>query len=167
MLTFCVMSGFGAIWDYHKGRIPNRLLAMMLAWSIICRFREDSWIGVAALLLQGTLLLVLAFPLYRIGSVGAGDCKLIALCCGFLQREYIFSFLFSMLLFAAIFSIFKLVRNHMTMERLRYFVSYVSEVHRSGRWSLYVCDQRELGRVGICMSGPVFLGLLLHLGGVY
>lgn len=167
MLTFCVMSGFGAIWDYHKGRIPNRLLAMMLAWSIICRFREDSWIGVAALLLQGTLLLALAFPLYRIGSVGAGDCKLIALCCGFLQREYIFSFLFSMLLFAAIFSIFKLVRNHMTMERLRYFVSYVSEVHRSGRWSLYVCDQRELGRVGICMSGPVFLGLLLHLGGVY
>ncbi len=167
MLTFCVMSGFGAIWDYHKGRIPNRLLAMMLAWSIICRFQEDSWIGVAALLLQGTLLLVLAFPLYRIGSVGAGDCKLIALCCGFLQREYIFSFLFSMLLFAAIFSIFKLVRNHMTMERLRYFVSYVSEVHRSGRWSLYVCDQRELGRVGICMSGPVFLGLLLHLGGVY
>lgn len=140
---------------------------MMLAWSIICRFREDSWIGVAALLLQGTLLLALAFPLYRIGSVGAGDCKLIALCCGFLQREYIFSFLFSMLLFAAIFSIFKLVRNHMTMERLRYFVSYVSEVHRSGRWSLYVCDQRELGRVGICMSGPVFLGLLLHLGGVY
>lgn len=140
---------------------------MMLAWSIICRFQEDSWIGVAALLLQGTLLLVLAFPLYRIGSVGAGDCKLIALCCGFLQREYIFSFLFSMLLFAAIFSIFKLVRNHMTMERLRYFVSYVSEVHRSGRWSLYVCDQRELGRVGICMSGPVFLGLLLHLGGVY
>lgn len=121
--------------------------------------------GVAGLLLQGTLLLVLTFPLYRIGSVGAGDIKLIALCCGFLQRDYIF--LFSMLLFAAIFSIFKLVRNHMTMERLRYFASYVAEVRRSGKWSLYVSDQRELGRVGICMSGPVFLALLLQLGGVY
>lgn len=167
MLTFCVMSGFGAIWDYHSGRIPNRLLALMLAWSICCRFREASWTGAAELLLQGALLLVLTFPLYRIGSVGAGDIKLIALCCGFLQRNCIIIFLFSMLLFAAIFSIIKLVRNHMTMERLKYFVSYVSEVRRSGKWSLYVSDQRELGRVGICMSGPVFLALLLHLGGVY
>lgn len=123
--------------------------------------------GCAELLLQGTFWLALTFPLYRIGSVGAGDIKLIALCCGMLQRDCIFSFLFSMLLFAAIFSIFKLVRNHMTMERLGYFVSYVSEVRRSGSWSMYVSDQRELGRVGICMSGPVFLSLLLYLGGVY
>lgn len=167
MLIFCTLAGIGAIIDYRSRRIPNELLVIMLLWSMIYRYVADSWLGCLEFLLQGGLLLGLAFPLYKIGSIGAGDVKLIALCCGFLKGNCLLSFLFSSLLIAAIFSIYKMMKNGMTKERLEYFLAYVSEVGRSGRWSLYIHSQRELGRVGICMSGPVFFSLLLHMGGFY
>ncbi len=167
MYIFCVLLGIVAMIDYRSRRIPNLLLVMMLFWSMIYRYLSDSWTGCLELVLRGSLIWGLAYPFFKIGSVGAGDVKLIALCCGFLDWDCLLTFLFSSLLIAAMFSIYKMIKNDMTKERLSYLLSYLTDVCRSGKWTLYIRNRQELTRVGVCMAGPMFFSLLLHLGGVY
>ncbi len=167
MYILCFLVGIVAMIDYRSRRIPNVLLVMILFWSMIYRYLSDSWPGCLESVLRGSLVLVLAYPFFKIGSIGAGDVKLIALCSGFTDWECLLNFLFSSLLIAAMFSIYKMIKNDMTKERLGYLLSYFADVCRSGKWTLYVSDRQEMKRVSICMAGPIFLSLLLHLGGVY
>ncbi len=167
MLIFCALAGVAAYEDYCSRRIPNGNMLCMLLWGTFYSFWRNSVGGVLAFWGIMVLVVCIAFPLYRIGSIGAGDVKLIALCCGFLGPDNMLFFLFFSLLIAAIFSICKVIKYGMAKERLVYFGQYLSEVRRKGRWVLYIDNQREFGRVGICMAGPVFFSLLLHLGGVY
>ena len=92
---------------------------------------------------------------------------LLGVAAGFLPFHKIFVFLFVSLLIAAFFSLVKLWKEKYFLERMHYLLSYVAEVVRSGNWRLYLENRQERARAGICLSGPVLLGLLLYLGGAY
>lgn len=137
MLICCLMAGVAAAFDYGSRRIPNRLMLGMLLWGVVHAGLKDSFRGILMFLGITVLTVLVLFPLYSVGKVGAGDVKLVALCCGFLGKRKMAYFLFAMLLIAALFGLLKLLKYGRG---------------RSNR---------------ICMAGPVFLSLLLHLGGIY
>lgn len=137
MLICCLMAGVAAAFDYGSRRIPNRLMLGMLLWGVVHAGLKDSFRGILMFLGITVLTVLVLFPLYSVGKVGAGDVKLVALCCGFLGKGCVVYFLFVMLSIAALLALLKLLKYG-----------------------------RSRG-TGVCMAGPVFLSLLLHMGGIY
>jgi hypothetical protein len=99
--------------------------------------------------------------------LGAGDSKLFAVSFAYLPLKEGILFLIVSFGIAAIFSILKIIIAQNGRERLYYLVSYVSEVIRSGQWSLYIQNEKSDKSATVCLSGPVFLSILLHMGNVY
>lgn len=153
--------------DYRRRRIPN-LLVFLLGVLGLCHCVWSAGAAGGAVYPARCLLSgMCAYPLYRIGAFGAGDVKLFAVCSGCLAGAEILWFFFYSLLFAAIISVYKMFREGNGAERLRYFADYVVSCALAGRFLLYMEGREEKRRAGVCLSGPIALSMLLHLGGIY
>lgn len=154
-------------YDYCRKRIPNLLIVFMAALGVGWRFWESGIYGTFSYLGEAVLIMSLLYPFFKIGSIGAGDVKLLGASAAYLPLSRTLIFLFVSLLIAAIISLIKMWREKNMCERLQYLLAYLTDVARSGNWRLYLENERDKSKAGICLSGPVFLSLLLYLGGVY
>lgn len=167
MAVSCILLLWACIVDYRKGRIPNGIIIFLLLWGAGCEYGAGGTEAVARYALKGVLMLLLLYPLFKTGMLGAGDVKLYAVTMGYFSGYDMFLFLFVSLLFAAIISLGKIILEGNGRERLYYLLSYMAEVVRTGKWRLYMENAAEKKKAGICLSGPIFASLLLYLGGVY
>lgn len=167
MAALCVLLTAACGYDYRKRRIPNYLIAAAAFVGAGWRFLSEGGEGILSFGAEAALMICLLYPFFRIGAVGAGDVKLLGVTAGFLPFKKILLFLFFSMLIAAIFSIIRFLRQRDAKERLEYLLGYLAAVAVSGRWRLYMEDAKERRRSGICLSGPIFLSLLLYMGGVY
>jgi Flp pilus assembly protein protease CpaA len=167
LAVLCVSLGVVCVFDYVTGRIPNLLLAAIFAVGAGWGVYQRGLPGLGIYLVVTVAVVFLLFPLFRIGGLGAGDVKLLAVCAGYFPVHKIFYFLFCSMLVSAIFSIVRLMRERNVRERIAYFCEYCLAVALSGRWQLYLPGKDERKFSGICMSGPVLCSVLLGLGGVY
>lgn len=156
--------------DYRFFRIPNKLIIIIFFWGIGYRCLSLGILGLAGYFKECLFVFLLLYPLFKIGAIGAGDVKLFAVTSGYLSEHSVYYFLLYSLLFAAIFSIIKLVKEHNGREHLSYFCAYLQVVMGTKSWQLYSKEDKndknkKCGR--ICLSGPLFLSMLLHFGGVY
>lgn len=163
MKAFIVMLVIACFYDYLKGKIPNVLLvAMLLVGLVQAGTQEVLWFGIRC-----GAVMILLYPLYKIGALGAGDVKLYGICAGYLPSQKFLFFFFLSLLIAAAISLIKMIRECNVIERLSYFCEYVIYVVQTGRFRLYVENERERRRVSICLAGPILGSVLLYVGGVY
>lgn len=167
MAALCFLLTAACYYDYRKRKIPNHLIALMALTGAVWRFLMSGPPGAVLSVFQMVLIGGILYPLFKIGAMGAGDVKLFGVTAGFLPFEKIFVFLFVSLLIAALISLVKLLKNGNFRERLQYFTEYMADVRKSGSWGLYLEDGVDCPDIRICLSGPVFLGLLLYLGGVF
>ena len=107
MAALCVLLLVACGYDYRTRKIPNKLIAAVALCGVIWRFCEDGWIGILLYLGEMLCVTLLMYPLFKIGTVGAGDVKLSGVSAGFLPFQKIFLFLFVSLLVAALISIVK------------------------------------------------------------
>ena len=167
MAALCVMLAAACWYDYRKKRIPNYLIMAMILIGVPWRFLEENPWAAAQFVLQVILIGGLLYPLFKIGTMGAGDVKLFGVAAGYLPFDKIFFFLFVSLLIAAIISLIKLWQNNNFCERLHYLAEYFADVLKSGSWRLYLENGKDSPEIRLCLSGPAFLSLLLYLGGIY
>jgi prepilin peptidase CpaA len=167
LVVLCVSLGVVCIFDYVKRKIPNTLLVMILAAGAIKSLYQSGLSGLGIYLLTVAAVVLVLFPLFRIGGLGAGDVKLLAVCAGYFPVSKIFYFLFFSMLVSAVFSIIHLFRERNVKERVTYFCEYCVAVAQSGRWQLYLPAKGGRAMTGICMSGPILCSVLLGWGGVY
>lgn len=167
MTVLCMLLFVACLSDYRSIRIPNILIGIILLWGIFYRYWDLGAAGIGEYLRMCLLVLLMMYPLFRIGAIGAGDVKLFATTAGYLSGHIVPDFLFYSLLIAAIFSMVKIIKQHNGKERLQYLESYIAEVVKNRQWRLYPDNKIDKGRSGICLSGPVLLSILIHLGGVY
>lgn len=153
--------------DYQRQKIPNFLVVCIVIVGVGRSACYGSCVGAGGYLIAGAVVVLLLYPLFRIGGLGAGDVKLMAACAGFFPKDKILSFLFISLLISAIFSIIRLFRERNAGERAKYFCNYCMAVVREGRWSLYRPTAENKVIRGVCMSGPILCSVLLKFGGVY
>lgn len=154
------------VYDYRQGRIPNMLLLIGMAAGGI-RGGTSGWTGVARYLYPGVVTLLILYPLFRIGAIGAGDIKLLSICVGYFPYQKIIYFLFFSMLISAVISVFKMYREQNMRERLTYLWEYIRAVAATGHWSLYLDNSIDREKTGICLSGPILGSVLLYWGGVY
>jgi len=167
LAALCILLAAACGYDYRRKRIPNFLIAFMAVIGVGWRFWESGANGALSYFGETVFIMCLLYPFFKIGSIGAGDVKLLGVTAGYLPISRVLMFLFISLLISAMISLFKMWKESNIRERMRYFFAYLTDVARSGSWHLYLENGREKQAVGICLSGPVLLSILLYLGGVY
>ena len=167
MAALCASLGVVCYFDYRRRKIPNPMIAVILAVGVVESILGNSIRGVGVYLLVTMAVLLLLYPLFRLGGLGAGDVKLLSVCAGFFSERKIFYFLFFSLLISAVISVIQVCRERNVLDRLSYFCEYVAAVARSGKWHLYFPQKGERKLSGICMSGPILCSVFLGIGGVY
>lgn len=155
------------LYDYREQKIPNRLIGLALLTGLTRGLCLEGVLGVGRYLIVSAVVIFLFYPLFRIGGLGAGDVKLLGVCAGYFPVGDVFSFLFISLLFSAVFSMAKLVKEQNVRDRIAYFCDYCRTVVRQGKWICYVPVSGGKKLKGVCMAGPVLCSVLLKLGGVY
>lgn len=167
MAVLCLLLTAACGFDYCKRKIPNGLVTMVVLAGIVYRFRRDGTGGIPYYLGEAAAAAALLYPLYKIGAMGAGDVKLLGAVAGYLPFKKILLFSFVSMLIAAIISLVKLLVNKNFRERLGVFFGYLEDVAKKGALLSYPVGRERKGAVGVCLSGPILLSLLLYLGGVY
>lgn len=167
MAALCILLAAACGYDYRRKKIPNFLIAFMAVLGVGWRFWESGINGALSYFGEAVIIIALLYPFFKIGSIGAGDVKLFGVAAGYLPMSRILMFLFVSLLISAMVSLFKMWRESNMSERARYLFAYLADVARTGNWRLYLDDVEERRRVGICLSGPVLVSVLLYMGGVY
>lgn len=167
ILLLCIFLCIACYFDYRFCRIPNWLVLLILMLGVARSAVTSGASATIQYVAVGLLILMVLFPLFRIGTIGGGDVKLYGVCCGFFPKEKILTFLFFSLLFAVIFSLIRFVRRRDLKERLSYLTSYVLGVADSGEWKFYWSDLQEKKKAGVCMAGPILISVLLFWGGIY
>ena len=167
MGALCLFLAAACGYDYKNNRIPNCLVVVIGVFGAGRQLFREGVPGMLTYLGVAVLVMALMYPFYKIGGLGAGDVKLLGVTAGYLPFKKILVFLFVSLLFAALISVVKMWKKHNFGERLRYLLGYMADVMRSGSWKLYLENESDKQAVGICLSGPVLLSILLYLGGAY
>ena len=167
MVVLCAGLMIACYFDYQKSRIPNLLvIPLFLAGMGECLFRQGAAEGFF-FCGRGICVMLLLYPLFKIGVLGAGDIKLYGVCAGYIPGKSFLYFFFVSMLIAAIFSLIKLIKESNVLERVSYLCQYIGDVVRTGAFGLYMENERERKRCGICMAGPILFSVCLYLGGVY
>ena len=159
--------------DYRQNRIPN--------WIIIFGLISGCFIsyvyGGIGMLLEGLLAMVLPivllYPVFVIGGMGAGDLKLFAVVGSYLGIKGITISFISAFIVGATISLVKMICFHNFKERIYYFFSYLADLFLKGKWQLYetqtgqnLNESLEFPKHKIHFALPIFLGVAIYLGGI-
>lgn len=154
----------------------------MILFGVISGFIISFIHGGLGMLLEGllgiVLPVVLLYPVFMIGGMGAGDLKLFAVAGSYLGIKGItFSFVFAFLIGAAI-SLVKMLFFHNFKERFYYFFSYTADLFLKGKWKLYETSEGQalmenegdeksfnFPKYKIHFALPIFLGVAIYIGG--
>lgn len=161
--------------DYKYGKIFNSLILIGMVTGIIYCFIYEGIKGLLLWLGLFLLPMVLTYPLYMLGVLGAGDVKLMAVAGGFLLNlQSCFQFLFLSFLTGALLSLIKMIYERNFKERMLYFFSYVWEILCLGSVRLYHSREmlsepdgsgKKIAKQKIHFAGPVFIGTVLVYAG--
>lgn len=159
------------VWDFYKGIIPNILIIVGMVTGMIYLFSNCS-IEEILLHVPGILFpVILLFPLYKIGTLGAGDIKL------FMLPGFYFSFMetvfciFSAFLIGAMLSFAALLWRKNLKERMLYLLYFIRDCFASGHFRYYYLEPESESKVEkkskIHFSLPIFLSVISYIVGNY
>lgn len=166
LLLLLLLSAYA---DLRTDRIPNGFILLGIAVGLgisLCNGR-----ALLGILGSVSLAFLLLYPLYKIGALGAGDVKLFLMIGGFCTAGELLVILAGAFVIGAVFSLVKLLTEHNGRERLCYFLSYLSDIMRSGHWKIYgedlVQDYNTYRRNKIHFAVPVLFSAVMKIGGLY
>lgn len=175
MLAFLlVILLLAAILDFYKGKIPNYLVVTGATVGVLRLFlKKGLWSAV--LHIPGILFpILILFPLYKRGTLGAGDVKLFSMMGCYFPLMETATCMFVSFLFGAVFSLAILCKNHNLTHRFTYLWEYLKESFATGKFNFYYKNQEEQNPNQILnqesklhFAFPIFLAALLHVGGIY
>ena len=142
-------------------------------FGIIAGMSGSLWYRLNLLQPAASMLLAFAllYPLFKIGTLGAGDIKVFIMIGSFVRVEDLIVILVSAFVIGAAFSLAKLMIEHNGRERICYFLSYTAEVMRARKWKIYgenmVQDYQLYRRNKIHFTVPILFGAALRIGGIF
>lgn len=151
--------------DIRTRKISNRLI--LSGWILGCirNFSEYGWKGSIYFLIQISLPVLVFYLLFLMRAFGAGDIKLFSVigsCIGL--KGFIKVVMFSFVA-GAVSSLFVLIRNRNSYERIAYFFSYFKAALCTKSITKY--DYESDGKQNyIHFSIAILTGFLMYLGGM-
>lgn len=127
-----LLLAIAVITDMQSSRIPNGLVLTGLAVGIWTTNYLSRSISICI------FSILIFFPLFLIGALGAGDIKCMAMMSFYLSPQQLLMAIFYAFLTAAVFSIYKMLRSRLIQRKNK-----------------------------IQLALPIFLGVLISVGGTY
>lgn len=162
--------------DYRRGCIPNWIIVFGVISGLFESFIgggvETFLLGIVAMILP----VVILYPVFMIGALGAGDLKLFSVIGSFLGIRGVLISLCIAFVIGAVISIIKIIQVHNFKERIYYFFSYIADLVRSGQIKLYETKLNEefiknsshnFPDHKIHFALPIFLGTVTYIGGIF
>ena len=118
--------------DLKSMRISNRLILIGLGISLIRRFFYAGIPGILTGMILIFIPVILLYLLFLAGALGAGDIKLFSVIGGFVTLEELLCCISLSFLFAAIYSLGKLLWNRRLFSSLQKVFSYVKRLSQGG-----------------------------------
>ena len=160
-----------AVLDFYRGKIPNVLIAIGCCYGMVrLLYYQNILIALPGIIFP----VIVLFPLYKIGTIGAGDIKLLSML-GFYFNfmETLFCIFISFVL-GAVISIISFIRYENFFERMTYLFSYLRECFNIGHLRYYYLDSKGKqishsaeNKSKIHLAIPIFFSVLLYVGGVF
>ena len=172
VIVLIVLLIIACFMDYKYGKIYNFLIMTGIAAGCADCIRQKGIKGFLFWLGLFLLPILLTYPLYMIGVLGAGDVKLMAVAGGFLSFQSCLWFLFAAFVIGAFLSLIKMLYEKNFKERMTYFFSYLWELFCLGGVRLYhsremLNESSDLKKQKIHFAGPILCSVLLHMGGIF
>lgn len=170
IIILFVVLAVAAVMDLLFDRIYNEWILIAIAAGLSYAAWQRGGYGILSAVIAMSVPVMLLYPLFRIGALGAGDVKLLAAAGCFLTVKETVMCLGISLFFGAVFSLFKMLAERDFIQRMKYLLSYIFDVFRSGEWKFYRQDaeDRKKRREGkIHFSLPVLIGIVIYKGGFY
>lgn len=167
VLVFILL--LASIWDFYRGKIPN-ILVMIGCFCGILRLihYQNVFYHIPGILFP----IIVLYPLFKIGVLGAGDIKLFSLLgFYFTFMESIFC-IFTAFVLGAIVSLISFVRFDNFLERMTYLFSYLKECFSLGHFRYYYSNFKEektldyeVNKTKIHLAIPIFVAVLFRMRG--
>jgi len=140
-----------------------------MAQGLCFRGAWDGVSGVTEFMISALLYLAMLYPLYKIGVLGAGDVKLLAVLEGCFPRNQGIYYFLAVWIVAAIMAFAQMLMRRDFLERMEYLLVYLKDVARLGKWQFYFQDRKEAFQRGsyVHMTIPMLIALPVYLGGFY
>lgn len=157
------------ITDLLFDKIYNEWILLAMAAGLSHAVWKGGSDGLVCALLSMAVPILLLYPLFMIGGLGAGDIKLLAAAGCFLTIKETFLCLGMSFFLGAILSLLKMAAEKNFLQRMKYLLSYICDVFKSGEWKFYEEDFREKKQKEgkIHFSLPVLLAMVIYKGGIH
>ncbi len=167
MVFLCPFLGIACLWDYSERRIPNMIPAGIWGLGMLYGYYMSGWKGLSEYFINLVIVTLILFPLFRLGMLGGGDVKLIAVSSGFFSGKDAAIFVIITFVVSAVPALIRIIRTRGIGRRFAYFGSYLNGIIVKKDAEMYIGEKEERHRAGIAMSGPILISAVLHWGGVY
>ena len=118
--------------------------------------------------------IIVLFPLYKIGVLGAGDIKLFSMTGFYFPFMQCMFCIFTAFLIGASISVISFIRYENFVERMTCLFAYLEECFDLGHFRYYYLDSKgkrisdsEYEKSKIHFAIPIFISVLFHIGGVF
>lgn len=159
----------GAAYDLRDHRVPNWWvlggggIGLGIVWWLYAGGADTAWQIPVWFFLRLLVAIAVFFPLFYVRMIGAGDIKLIALICGFLEfRDGSLSIVYGFLIGAAMALIKMLVQRNL-FQRLNYLYAYFRRLILTKEVRAYNDPSRDGYAHTIPFGLCLFLGTLIYL----
>lgn len=159
------IGALAVFWDLWKDKIPNSLVIAGLGLGCCWQITAKGLYGILDFLGGAILPLLLLAVLFYFRMMGAGDIKLFAAIGSFVGMKTVLMCMMFSFLAGAVISIFLIFRRGILRKRLTYFFAYFSNYYQTKNWIPY--RNRMERECSIHFSLPVFISLMMYVGGIY
>ncbi len=170
IIILFVVLAVAVVMDLLFDKIYNEWIFIAIAAGLSYAAWQNGGYGVLSAAISMSVPVMLLYPLFRIGTLGAGDVKLLAAAGCFLTVRETVICLGMSLFCGAVLSLIKMLAERNFIQRMKYLLAYIYDVFRSGEWKFYRQDaeDRKKRREGeIHFSLPVLIGMVIYKGGFY
>ena len=158
-----IVAGTAMIMDLRSARIDNGWILFSMGLMMCILEKGISWI---CFFITGSSVPLFLIILFLFGMLGAGDIKLFCALGGVMGTGAVFQCILYSFLLGAAFSVLFLITTRSFCERIQYFITYMENCRNAGEIIPY--RRKEISAPeNFHFTVPVFLSVMLYVGGIY
>ena len=169
MFLCLVILSVAAVCDVYRGRIPREVTCFgMLVSQMWVLYHSSAREGLISLISSAGLVLIL-YPLFMTGTIGAGDIKLLMILPAYMSFSKALCSIFCSFVAGALIGLVRMVTGHTLIKRLRVMKSYIEEYLITAKPAVYDIPPSDAGGMlkdhQIHFTIPILIGTVINLGG--
>lgn len=164
IILLCI-TGLALLMDCRRGKIPNRLVVAGLCAGWFCQLVEKGVLGILHFAGGVGMPVVLLAGLFYFRMIGAGDIKLLSAVGAIMGVDKIGSCMLYSFLAGGCISAILMCKRRNLWKRLNYFFAYIGNYFKTGEWVSY--RENQTRESCLHFSIPIFISVLLYMGGIY